>query len=192
LTGIEIKTSVSDWNREIAKPEKSVAIQKYCRHWYIAAPKGIVDVSAVPPTWGLLECNDRGVRATKNAPILEPQPIDMLLLCSILRNVARATVPKSQVQHATNEQVEALIASRVKSIEYAYKTIRDNVAAFEKASGVKVDNVWDSGRIGKAVKFVKDCGIENLESRLRGLHDTAKQIAKAIKQKLEAAQEATP
>lgn len=190
LVGIEIKTGVADWKQELANPAKAAEIQKYCLHWYVAAPKGLIDVATVPPTWGLLECDGRGTSTTKAAPELKPIPVDTPLLCSILRNVARSTIPKAQVEKVTEDQIEARVESRVHAIEYDLNRLRETIKKFEEASGVKLASSWEAGRIGKAVKVVMESGIDSYQSRLQYIYKQAKGIATSIGNELEKAEEA--
>ena len=52
LFGIEYKSSLADWRRELKNPDKAESISRYCDYWYILAPAGIIDVAEVPPAWG--------------------------------------------------------------------------------------------------------------------------------------------
>jgi len=143
MAGIEIKVSRPDWMKELADPTKADAIQKYCKYWYVAAPKGLIDVGEVPETWGLIECSSTA-RIVKPAPMLEPEPPDMLLVCSILRNAATSMVPAERLQKRIQNDRE--MSNR--DIE----DLRERIAKFEISTGVKIDDAWESRPIGDAAK----------------------------------------
>jgi hypothetical protein len=156
FVGIEIKVSYQDWRKELADVDKSNAIQKYCRHWYVAAPKGVVPAAEVPANWGLLECEKVRVVTTREAPELKPAPPDMLLLCSLLRNVTDTYVPRSQVQ-------PMIVAAEEKAREHAknnaphdIKHMREMLERFKEQSGIDINDEWDNYNIGDAVRFVLD------------------------------------
>lgn len=65
LEGYEVKTSRSDWRREIRGRkglEKSLPWRQHCARWFILAPADVVPVEELPPGWGLIEArpNERG------------------------------------------------------------------------------------------------------------------------------------
>jgi len=159
LDGVEVKVSRSDWRKELADPSKSESIQAYCRHWWVAAPKGVVPVEEVPETWGLIECYKTRSVVAKPAPSLDPIAPDMSFLASVLRNAAESMVPR-------REHVQALKAAKahcrdaikkageVPDLERKIERLEGGVKAFEEKSGVKIGDAWDGGRIGAAVHDV--------------------------------------
>lgn len=151
FVGIEIKVSVADWRKELATPEKSEDLQRFCRHWYVAAPVGVVNVGEVPDAWGLIECN-RSAKITKPAPPLNPVPPDMLLICSLLRNVAETSVNRSLIKHLVDKQSAEKIAAETKMMEYELTQCRAMIAKFEATSGVSLAQEWNAGNIGDAVR----------------------------------------
>lgn len=89
--GFEIKVSRSDWLRELKQPKKSEEIQSYCRHWWIAAPKGVVQKPELPPTWGLVEVSESGkAKIAHQAPELTPEQPGWPFICAVLRRAAEA------------------------------------------------------------------------------------------------------
>ena len=158
ITGIEIKVSNSDWKKELALPNKSESIQQYCRHWFVAAPKGLIEPAEVPASWGLIECNAKGTRVVKNAPKLEPVPPDMAFVCSVLRNVNESHVPAKFVSDKINAASKSIWEDAKKDADRRSKDLKAAVEEFEKASGVSLQNRWMAGDIGGAVKVVMDAG----------------------------------
>ena len=92
IHGIEVKVSRQDWKRELEKPDKAEPIAERCDRWFIAAPKGLIDLWSLPPAWGLLEIEGEGdktrVLTSKPADKLTPKPLDRMFVAAILRRVA--------------------------------------------------------------------------------------------------------
>lgn len=91
LYGFEIKVSRSDWQKELQDPTKADAFARYCHCWQIVAPKGVVKVEELPPSWGLLEVTDKGnLRSKKAVEIAEPreQP-GLAFVAALLRSASK-------------------------------------------------------------------------------------------------------
>jgi hypothetical protein len=70
LQGFEVKTSRSDWRRELADPEKADAVARYCRQWWLVIPSAdMVKPGELPADWGLMVCSGLGLRAYRSAPL---------------------------------------------------------------------------------------------------------------------------
>lgn len=159
LTGIEIKVSKSDWRKELANPDKANAIQKHCRYWYVAAPKGVVPVDELPDDWGLLECSGNSIVATKAPTDGKPEPPDWLLVASILRNAS-----KSMISHADSAEMmerlressekDRIDAMKLGSVQRELDSLRLAVSAFESESGIQFGSQWQYGKIGEAVRDI--------------------------------------
>lgn len=99
IDGFEVKVSRSDWQRELAQPEKAEDACKLVDRFSIVAPKGVVYASEVPPTWGLLEVTGKRLVAVKGAPWLgdgngpRHKTISREFLVGILRSIP-AAVPR--------------------------------------------------------------------------------------------------
>jgi len=168
LTGVEIKVDRGDWLRELKKPEKSVSIQAYCQHWYIATPPGIVEPGTLPETWGLIETTEARTRIVTPAPKLDPKPVDMLFVCSILRAVSEQTVPSHEVKQRIRERVEAEKLQQAERQQYEVKRLRERIERFEQASGVAIDE-YQEAQIGAAVAMVREAKGPDMLCALRGL-----------------------
>lgn len=180
LAGIEIKVTFSDWRKELSQPWKADDIQKYCRYWYVAAPKGVVPVSEVPDTWGLIECTATQAKETKAAPQMETHAPDMLLVASILRTCQSVMVPvddikarEKAIQDRCKEQAEQ--AEKAVTLERDLKNIRETVSRFEDASGLKLDR-WHGQSLGEAVRIVETIGIDGAKKAGDRLKDQAQRI----------------
>lgn len=62
ITGYEIKTSRSDWLRELRDPTKGEAWRRYLQHFYVLAPPNVVRRDELPNGWGHLQWTGSGIR----------------------------------------------------------------------------------------------------------------------------------
>lgn len=97
LIGFEIKTSRQDWLREVKNPDKSEPIKQFCDRWYLVVDDhSIVHQwkNELPDDWGLIVPNydyhfTGGLKTEKEAPKLNPKPLDRVFLASLMRLAAR-------------------------------------------------------------------------------------------------------
>lgn len=195
LIGFEVKSYRSDWLSELKSPEKAEEICQFCGRWYVVAGNAkIVDKGELPPKWGLIVVKKgRLYTEVKADPFDDVQPLDLPMVCAILRRVTEIAVPQVKIDAAWEKGFKAADEGakekakhddkyRKQKIEHLEEMIRD----FEKASGVKVDG-WDGAKeIGQAVKLVLDNEHTHLKAQLSRfreniaglLEDTDKAIAK--------------
>jgi len=90
LVGHEIKTSRTDWLRELADPEKATAFEPYVAEWWlVAADRSIIREGELPLWWGLLAPAGRGLRAIVRAHRREQAPLSLSFTAALLRAVVR-------------------------------------------------------------------------------------------------------
>jgi len=166
MTGFEVKVSRADWKKELESPEKAEELARFCKLWFVACPDKMIDKDEVPPGWGLIYVREDGsLKYQKPAP---EQPTTeeptWILFASLMRDVVDNWTPKS----LTDERLRVAIDEAKKNWENSQRydrsraeeklaTIRKNVAAFESASGIKIDQYSEyfNGEIGKAVALVR-------------------------------------
>ncbi len=91
LIGFEVKTSRTDWLRELKNPLKSDPIKQFCDRWYLVTPDSYSVFrygDELPEGWGhiTIEWNDnQKIEVITEAPKLNPIPIDRLFLASLMR-----------------------------------------------------------------------------------------------------------
>lgn len=175
FAGIEIKSYLGDWRRELANAEKAEEIAKYCKYWYVAAPEGMIPKAELPETWGLIEVGEKAAKIEIKAPAVEAKNADTLLACSILRAFSDAYVSKAEVRDLAKKEAEEL----TKAMAYQFDSLKAKVEEFEKASGVQIANEWEHGDIGKAVKLIRDSRILWAGSQLAKLKADAQMIVDA-------------
>ena len=143
FAGIEVKVSRSDWQKELADVEKSAEIQRFCRHWWIAAPPGIVNKNELPPTWGLYEIGDR-CRPVIQAPVLECEPPSVGFTAALLR--ANVDAVDAQIGRASDAAYAKYkkdfdpqktwgLEEKVRKLEYELKRERESREHMSKRVG---------------------------------------------------------
>lgn len=76
VLGFEVKTSRADWLRELKNLSKAQAWQRYCSHFFVVAPRGVVRDEEVPVGWGVMVPRGIGLMIT-HAPTLNANPESM-------------------------------------------------------------------------------------------------------------------
>lgn len=188
LHGLEIKVSRSDWLREKKAPEKAEEIARYCdRWWLVVGDEAIVQPGELPPAWGLMAPRGKGLVAKVEAPALSPPAAPRHFLAAILRNVAEAhanTIPLASVADEINKARFDGVAVGEERQREALERIRKSVDAFEAASGVRIEH-YNGERLGEAVKFVLESGVDLRRHQLEVLRERALSIANDIGKHLE-------
>lgn len=105
----EMKISRSDWQRELAKPEKADDACRIADQFSIVAPAGIVRDGELPPTWGLIEERDGKLRTSRAAPFLHGASahrptISRGLLVAMLR-AAPGAIPGGKNPSASEREI---------------------------------------------------------------------------------------
>lgn len=198
ITGIEVKSFRSDWLRELKDPQKQEKHFKYCDYFYLLTDQpNVAYPDEIPTTWGHWHINEKGILKTiKKAPILNPIPVDRALLVSMLRRAQS----KDKFVHVDTlqEKISEEADRRMKQLDWEtknkltdYERLRLNVAEFEKAAGVKIDQWYEtygwgisSKDIGKAMKFLLKHKIDEYVEQMRKVEGIAKGIHKHISDSL--------
>jgi hypothetical protein len=103
IFGFELKASRSDWLREKKKPEKSVAIQRFCHHWVLVTAENVLQPGELPPTWGHLELAGGKLHWRTPTPALTPAALEPSFVAALLRRAHQcsAALIGQQVMAAT-------------------------------------------------------------------------------------------
>jgi hypothetical protein len=177
LHGFEIKVSRSDWQRELAAPDKAESICKHCDRWWVVVDRAeIVQPGELPPTWGLMLAGGEKTRVLTEAPKLKPKPITTALVCSILRNVQETTVPLADVQPKLRAAREEGIEEGNRRNAYHLEELRRKSEEFRVASGIDIagEHRWQLGHVGRVVKLLKDARIFDAIETARSLRNMAR------------------
>lgn len=187
VIGMEQKISRSDWLREIKDPKKQEAHFKFCDYFYlITEGEKIAKLEEIPASWGWIDVRGSSLKTMKEAPRLTPVPLEKGFICSMLR---RAAAKDSYVHRDTLEGfIEEKAAVNTKNMEYKMsslqgelESLQTRVKEFVTASGLQIDGPYnyqlrDWKKVGEAVKFVIDGGIDKYPKRLEELKNTVAKI----------------
>ncbi|MBW6523471.1 hypothetical protein KZ810_08160 [Sphingomonas sp. RHCKR47] len=189
LHGFEIKVSRSDWLHELKQPEKSVALQRYCDHWWIVTPADIVKDGELPPTWGHLILKGNGFNCAIKAPVLEREAWSPEFLAALLRRAhdAREQAIRDGVTTAMKDEraaIEKEVERRSKyEIERHTRTTSDAVrqlAAIREAAGIEPERYFDGEGLGRAIALVHRTGVAATYGSLNTLAHHARAMVQAI------------
>jgi len=162
LIGFEIKVSRGDWLRELSDPHKSESIQQYCSKWFVAAgSESIVEPAELPETWGLLAVSGKRLKTIKQAPPLEPRPLDKKFVAAVLRKAAEAQAMALKQEYERGkadgtaaafdpDRCNQATTRELEALKCQYNSLRSSVSNFHDASGVQIDN-WNGGDVGEIV-----------------------------------------
>jgi hypothetical protein len=192
LDGFEIKVNRGDWLSELRNPVKAEEIAKFCDHWWLVAPKEIVNIDEVPDKWGYMIPFGKTVKVVKQATHLEPTPIDRLFLAAILRKASQTICPDVKLKEQFTlgqKNGQQYCNSQLEQLQYKNEELQRTIFEFEKTSGIKLNEYWpeSNGKIGEAVKMVLDGSYkrekENLQRLLNMSQDISKRIEEALNKK---------
>lgn len=184
LIGFEVKVIRSDWLRELKEPQKADRIGRFCDRWYVVAgAKDIVLPGELPSGWGLMVPRGDGLSVSKEAPPLTPEPISRSFLASLMR----AACAQSPAEGIIAQRLKAALSEQASKLKSTYEqrarydtselsVLRQAVEDFERASGVSIRG-WRGKKVGEAVNFIIQGGLDGMEQRLRSVARTATEIA---------------
>lgn len=189
LHGFEIKVSRSDWLRELKEPDKSVAIQRFCDHWWIVTPPEIVREEELPPTWGHLVLKGNGFNCAAKAPQLERDEWDPAFLAALLRrgHEARERAIREGVDTAMAAEravIAAQVEQRVKREVSMRSSTRDEavkqLARIQEAAGLDPERYFDGEGLGRAIGLVHRLGVASTYSMLESAAKQARAFAASV------------
>lgn len=165
LQGFEIKINRGDWLRELKDPAKAESIARFCDYWWIVtSDKQIALAEELPAPWGLLVANEKATKfeIVKPAEKLAAQPIDRLMLGSLLRSAIEGKVNRASVApqieaalKAGRADGEAVNASAVKIAQDNLTKLTATVNKFEEESGLRISAPWGRPASGSTVRVLQ-------------------------------------
>jgi len=186
IEGFEIKVSRADWNRERKRPAKAESILSYCdRWWLVVADPVLVKDDELPAPWGLLAPRGDHLVAVKQAPKLDPRPLDRFFVASVLRHAQRQWSPEATAierRDARNGGFQEGFAKgrednkdEIDGLHAEVRRLQDLHVQFQEATGIHLPSghFVDVGQIGEAVNLVMHAAevLGHLEERTRGVLD---------------------
>lgn len=170
LVGFEMKCARGDWLKELRDPWKAYEIGRFCHRWYLVVSKpAIVRPGELPESWGLMVARGETTRIQVRAPANpDPQPWPPKLFLAILNKVTNRGYGVDRdseldaARRAGREEERKLQKARERDqpllddVETRdLRRLKEQVEAFEQASGIEI-SAWSNGRrLGEAVKFVE-------------------------------------
>lgn len=182
LWGVEIKTSRSDWLRELKKPDKASMVFDYFDRWLLVAPADVVRSDELPPPWGWyvpengsLTC---AVQAPKNANV---KPVDRDFLAALLRRVTVTDngVAHKMVESALAEQRQRIEADALQKSIKELGELRHAAEDFVKLRDLLKDKPTDfifTEEVIGALKLVMKLGIGGTYNSVRGMIETVARV----------------
>ena len=189
MHGFEIKVSRSDWLHELKQPDKSVPIQRFCDHWWIVTPAGIVKEGELPPTWGHLILKGNGFNCGVKAPHLERDPWEPAFIAALLRRAhdARERAIREGVDEAMASEraaIETKIASRVEQTLSVRRVANEDASRtleqIKQACGLESERWLDGDGLGQAIGLVHQLGLTATYGGIRGAVEQARRFVEAV------------
>lgn len=194
LQGFEIKVSRSDLQSELRNPAKAESIARYCRHWWLATPPGLVREGELPDGWGLYEVQANGLKCVKQAPPLTEEPITPTFLAAILRRAGeqdrqfdQAALSKAidRDETRTRERIDREVDEQTYRLKGRAETAEGKLQAIYDACGLsnaETSALFGDGGFSAAVGMVHRLGIANTYGGIHNLARAMKPLAAAIDQ----------
>lgn len=95
ISGYEVKTSRSDWLRELQTPHKCDEWRRYCAHWWLVTLPGGVVRDDLPDGWGLLVRHGDTLRQVVKAPTFVRPPLPASHLAGLARAIQNTTLRRA-------------------------------------------------------------------------------------------------
>lgn len=198
ITGIELKSSRSDWLRELKQPDKQENHFKYCDYFYLLTDNVPVFPTEIPINWGHMHITEKGtLKVVKQAPKLNSLPVDRSLLCAMLRRAAdkKGFIHESEVEDRITERAESLMKQKntLKELELEkYHNLLQSLKEFEEVVGIGLDE-WKSKyrwrmepkEVGAAIKIIMDNKPEDILRHMEVLKSNADRIYNTVNKSLE-------
>lgn len=202
LHAFEIKSSRSDWQRELKNPAKAEEFCALADYFYlVVGDKKIVQSGELPETWGLIVPHGKGLKVAIEAPRLHavdwivrdsimPPSFGRSFLAALLRSATAVgnVTPQdiSDAEQRGRDEQAAMDKRNREDYQARFNSLQARVREFEQASGIRLNTSEFSSygaspdEFGAAVKMVLSGNgeVELLSKRLVQLRDNALSIAK--------------
>lgn len=102
---VEIKISKPDLRRELEEPEKHNVIFEDIDYYSLAAPAEIIDMSIIPPKWGVYAVKD-GKLITKRKPLALHDEADRRIKRAFVASFLRAAINQNIARKTLAEELQ--------------------------------------------------------------------------------------
>lgn len=161
LDAIEIKVTMADYRREMAEAQKADFWWTHTNRFWIAAPADLAKKikDELPSTWGLLSCvPGKKARTIVKAPQHKAEPLDWGTMIGLIRAAADAGANALYRAEQRGRAEGRALAEQpgmdgdLGRLTREFDALTTQVDAFEKASGIRIGDLWTDGReIGQIV-----------------------------------------
>lgn len=180
LYGFELKSSRSDWEKELNNPAKADAIARYCDYWYLVVGReDIVRTGELPKTWGLIVPSGDKLKVVTEASRLEAQPIGRKFLAALFRAAQANLLPDAQLRALEAQASRNGYEAGRKSFEHEVNRYRETMKKFRLQTGIDFDE-WNFETIKEAIGLVQANNLNAHMMRLAKIKQTAAEIIKTI------------
>ncbi len=197
ITGIELKSHRGDWLNELKNPKKQENHFKHCDYFYLlTADEHVAKLEEIPETWGWLCMKNSIIKVIKKAPKLTPLDPSKHFMVAMLKRASSKDnfVHVDSIKDRIEQVKQSALSMRdreIKRQEQELKDLKKLVKEFEEAAGVRF-GTWGNyqpSEIGKAVKFINDYGVKNINSGLVRMKETLEVILQNIDNSIKSANE---
>lgn len=177
LEGFEVKVSRADWLNEVKNPTKCLPSKQYCHKWWLViADASMVKEGELPEDWGMMAVQNDALKIVKPAPMLEPVPLAMDFVASLLRTDARESIPLDVHRDQLKDYK--------RDVEAEYKRRYAGLLSFVKdlhtELGIKLENSTSGGREGDWSARIGSWDLQKMVAN-GAWNLTPQQLAAAIK-----------
>jgi hypothetical protein len=191
IHGIERKTYRGDWLRELKSPAKAESIIKNCDFfWLLTDSEEVAKREEIPATWGWITVKGTKMYTMKEAPKLSPEPISRHFMCAMLKRACNKDgfVHRDSITSAIDEAVDQrtrTLNSTVERLQEELSKTRKLHQEFFESSGVKI-GIWDPPKkIGEAVRFILNGGVDDMKKDLNRMKFTLEKLLSETNKQLE-------
>lgn len=198
LEGFEVKVSRADWLNELKSPGKCQPSKQYCHKWWLViADPAMVKDGELPDDWGMMAVVDGTLKVIKKAPRLEPIPLTIDFVASLLRTDARKTIPldvhRDMVKDARRDMkldIEQQYLGLVRYVQWLHKYLGIKFE-FKEKSWSDPTKAWRGVFTGTArtysdeefaglIKVALGSNLTDIEYKLKWMRDYAKEVVDKV------------
>lgn len=198
LDGVEIKISMSDWQRELKDAAKADWWFQHVHRFWVAvpAPLAVKVIPDLPPAWGLLACSETGCKVAVKATKHEAVPLPWSCVLGLLRAssgcganaLLRARREGTEEgERRAREKLDRLTGDP--QIREDRDRLAEKIAAFERESGISLRDSWNIQETAKAAALVKQVisgnydvkRVEEASQQLQHAAKNARELAEAVR-----------
>lgn len=201
VDAVEVKVSMSDFRTEIKNVHKADFWWEHSDRFWVAMPASLTAKAKneLPPGWGLIGCTATGTKIIVQAERHDRKPMGWETTVGVVRATAGAGISAlSRARDAGRSQGYQEGIRHAESggdgrLRDQLTKLRDQVAAFQEASGLEITTYSDGRRLGEMVALVQKVAfdpirlpdrVHNDAARLRAMAKTIDDLADVLAQAL--------